>query len=52
MVAKYVRKLENGDMKNFYDVPNLWREQVKRQLEVDGYIINEDGSVKLKNPEG
>lgn len=44
MVAKYVRKLEEGTM-NFNDVPKLWSAKVRKQIEADGYVINDDGTV-------
>ena len=45
MVAKYVRKLEEGTM-NFNEVPKLWSEKVRKQVEADGYFINGDGTVE------
>lgn len=36
------------DGKNFYDVPARLRPQVKKIIEDDGYVINEDGTVTKK----
>ena len=44
MVAKYVRKIEENGM-SINSVPNLWREKVRKQVEADGYIVNEDGTL-------
>ena len=43
MVAKYVRKIEEDGM-SINIVPNLWREKVRKQVEADGYVLNEDGT--------
>ena len=42
MVAKYVRKIEEDGM-SINSVPNLWREKVRKQVEADGYIFDENG---------
>ena len=42
MVAKYVRKIEEDGM-NIIGVPNLWREKVRKQVEADGYVFDENG---------
>ena len=42
MVAKYVRKIEEDGM-SINSVPNLWREKVRKQVEVDGYVFDENG---------
>ena len=42
MVAKYVRKIEEDDM-SINSVPNLWREKVRKQVEADGYVFDENG---------
>ena len=42
MVAKYVRKIEEDGM-SVNSVPNLWREKVRKQVEVDGYVFDENG---------
>ena len=42
MVAKYVRKIEENGM-SINSVPNLWREKVRKQVESDGYIFDENG---------
>ena len=42
MVAKYVRKIEENGM-NINSVPNLWREKVRKQVEADGYVFDENG---------
>lgn len=52
MVKKYCRVLENreintstGEIWNIADVPSLWRSKVEAQIEADGYVIDEDGTV-------
>ena len=42
MVAKYVRKIEEDSM-SINSVPNLWREKVRKQVEADGYVFDENG---------
>ena len=42
MVAKYVRKIEENEM-SINSVPNLWREKVRKQVESDGYVFDENG---------
>ena len=42
MVAKYVRKIEEDGM-SINIVPNLWREKVRKQVEADGYVFDENG---------
>ena len=42
MVAKYVRKIEEDGMR-INSVPNLWREKVRKQVESDGYVFDENG---------
>ena len=42
MVAKYVRKIEEDRM-SINSVPNLWREKVRKQVESDGYVFDENG---------
>ena len=42
MVAKYVRKIKEYGM-NINSVPNLWREKVRKQVEADGYVFDENG---------
>ena len=42
MVAKYVRKIEEDGM-SINNVPNLWREKVRKQVESDGYVFDENG---------
>ena len=42
MVAKYIRKIEEDGM-NINSVPNLWREKVRKQVESDGYVFDENG---------
>ena len=42
MVAKYVRKIEEDGM-SINSVPNLWREKVRKQVEADGYVFDENG---------
>jgi len=47
MVKVYARSCES-DGKNFYTVPKSLQAKVRSQIEADGYIINEDGTV-VKN---
>ena len=42
MVAKYVRKIEEDGM-SINSVPNLWKEKVRKQVEADGYVFDENG---------
>ena len=42
MVAKYVRKIEEIGM-SINTVPALWREKVRKQVEADGYVFDENG---------
>lgn len=42
MVAKYVRKIEESGM-SINAVPALWREKVRKQVEADGYVFDENG---------
>ena len=42
MVAKYVRKIEENGM-SINSVPSLWREKVRKQVESDGYVFDENG---------
>ena len=42
LVAKYVRKIEENGM-SINSVPNLWREKVRKQVEADGYVFDENG---------
>ena len=42
MVAKYVRKIEEDGM-SINIVPNLWSEKVRKQVEADGYVFDENG---------
>jgi len=44
MARIYATSVERGE-KNFYDVPKRLRPQVRKIIEDDGYIINEDGTV-------
>ena len=57
MTAKYVRHLENRDINpstgsiwTINDVPNLWKKKVEAQIEADGCVVDEDGTV-VKKPE-
>ena len=52
MKKKYVRALENreinsrtGEIWKIDDVPNAWKAQVETQIEADGYVIDDDGTV-------
>ena len=42
LVRKFVRKVEENGM-SINSVPNLWREKVRKQVEVDGYVFDENG---------
>ena len=42
MVAKYVRKIEEDGM-SINIVPKLWREKVRKQVEADRYVFDENG---------
>ena len=42
MVAKYVRKIEEDGM-SINIVPKHWREKVRKQVESDGYVFDENG---------
>ena len=53
MVKKYVKALEEreinsrtGEIWKVDDVPNLWKAKVIKQIEDDGYVIKEDGTVE------
>ena len=43
MVNFYVSRVKNG-LKKWTDVPTLWREEVKKELVAQGYVLNEDGT--------
>lgn len=52
MVNKYVRALEGreintrtGEVWNIADVPSLWEKKVRAQIDKDGYVILDDGTV-------
>lgn len=58
MVKKYVTALEGreintrtGEIWKVDDVPVLWRTKVLKQIESDGYVILEDGTVDKPEPE-
>ena len=42
LVKKFVRKVEENGM-SINSVPNLWREKVRKQVESDGYVFDENG---------
>lgn len=44
MVKVYARSCE-ADGKNFFTVPKTLQAKVRAQIESDGYIIQEDGTV-------
>lgn len=57
MVKKYVKALEERQINpltdeiwTVNDVPNLWKIKVLKQIEKDGYIVLDDGTVG--RPEG
>lgn len=45
MVKWYCHQIIIGRIK-FTKVPSLWSKNVKTQLEKDGYVIKEDGTVE------
>ena len=45
LVRKFTRKVEENGM-SINSVPNLWREKVRKQVEADGYVLNEDGTAR------
>lgn len=49
MVKVYARACES-DGKNFYSVPKSMQTKVKAQIEEDGYIVLEDGTVVKDMP--
>lgn len=51
MVKVYARSCE-ADGKNFFTVPKSLQAKVKAQIEADGYIIEEDGTVVKAITEG
>ena len=49
MVNFYVYRVKNG-LKKWTYVPTLWREEVKKELVEQGYVLNEDGTAgKVKD---
>ena len=44
MVRFYVSRVKHGK-KLWTEIRDLWREDVKKQLLEEGYILNEDGTV-------
>ena len=42
LVNKFVRKVEENGM-SINAVPGLWREKVRKQVEADGYVFDENG---------
>ena len=49
MVKVYARSCES-DGKNFYTVPKSLQAKVKAQIEADGYVILDDGTVIKEIP--
>ena len=49
MVKVYARACE-ADGKNFYTVPKSLQSKVKAQIEADGYVILDDGTVVKEIP--
>jgi len=47
MVKVYVSLCEKG-ARNFYSVPKSLQDKVREQIEADGYMINEDGTVVVR----
>lgn len=50
MVKLYVREIKAGNML-WTDVPKLWNKKVQEALIAEGYILNEDGTISLPDPE-
>lgn len=50
MVKIYVRKVEAGTML-WTEIPALWQSKACAQIEADGYILNEDGTISTPEPE-
>jgi hypothetical protein len=44
MIKFYVKRVIAG-AKKWTDVPSLWKEGVIEELKVEGYILNEDGTI-------
>ena len=42
LVRKFTRKVEENGM-SINSVPNLWKEKVRKQVEADGYVFDENG---------
>ena len=42
LVTKFARKVEENGM-SINAVPALWREKVRKQVEADGYVFDENG---------
>ena len=42
LVRKFTRKVEENGM-SINSVPNLWREKVRKQVEADGYVFDDNG---------
>ena len=42
LVRKFTRKVEENGM-SINSVPNLWREKVRKQVETDGYVFDDNG---------
>ena len=42
LVRKFTRKVEENGM-SINSVPNLWREKVRKQVEAEGYVFDENG---------
>lgn len=47
MVNFYVYRVKNG-FKKWTDVHDLWREEVKKELVAQGYVLNEDGTASKR----
>lgn len=47
MVSIYEKRVINEVML-WTEIPNLWKNKTCAQLEKDGYILNEDGTVTKK----
>lgn len=49
MARIYAKRCEAGEML-WTDIPSLWKKKACAEIEKDGYILNEDGTVSLPEP--
>lgn len=50
IAENYYLRMKKGDITNLNAVPKHWRDEVREQLIVDNFVINEDGTVTDMNP--